>query len=290
MRCPHCQHNQRYRYGMVCSKCSYRFVLNPKAPPYSADRAFAKSIVAASGDGRRWYTANLLHEAIFRPRNRSVLRRLFLAPGSSDVGATRAALEQWIAARNSAGNLVDKLSLGDLSFESAAWPEPDLFDYGAEGVLVVDDRILVDLLVRNGVHTDARVAVISADGYPQAVTERMHAAAADRSDLPVFLLHSSGVGAAEELDRRIRGRLSLEEHPVFDLGLHEDAPRRVPGLRWARRLDAVAVDMLPPQVLTTGVVAAIANRVSIDDVLHPPDDADARSGWVFFGDGDDDFG
>lgn len=58
---------------------------------------------------------------------------------------------QLVARWQAAGKPLDRLLVfPGLEAPLPGAPEPDIFDYGAEVVLIVDDDLAVDLLVRNG--------------------------------------------------------------------------------------------------------------------------------------------
>lgn len=44
--------------------------------------------------------------------------------------------------------------------------EPDIYDYGIKGIIVLDSDCLVDLLVLNHFHKEKGVLVLSCKGYP----------------------------------------------------------------------------------------------------------------------------
>jgi hypothetical protein len=273
---------------MRCSGCGYHFVLSPKVAPFCADVRFGRAIELASQDGARWYTAEQLHGTIFRRRNRAPWRRIVRASGSSNVRATRKALADWRFHHGKVGPLVT-----EPAFESMPqrWPEPDLFDYGAEGAVVVDEWRLVDLLVRNHVHTRCKVAVVCGDGYPEQVTQHLRATVESRPDLPIFLLHAADADAASALEQQTRELLDARDNPVTDVGLTVDAAKRIPALHWARRARPLCPDLLPLGWLTEGLALAIAHRVSFVELLQRPDSgADDAVAWYGWNDGDTDFG
>ncbi len=294
MLCPDCGRNQRRRSGLVCAHCRYRFALDPKVAPFCADRRFLRGIAEAGADGTRAYTPSQLHAVIFRRRNRGFWRRIVLARGTSEVAATKGAVGTWRRAGRDPGPIVERPTLSR-DGSPPIWPEPDLFDYGAEGILAVDDPMLVDLLVLNQVHSTAKVAILEGNsGYPQPTAARLASLVAARQDLPIFLLHCSAGGKQSELEREVRLLLGAAANPVIDLGLPVDVARRIPAMRWARHLPLVTADMLPHRWLTAGVAAAIAHRRSLVGLLEaPPDTTGAESDsswWVLWGDSDDDFG
>src|SRR5829696_5151785 len=283
---------------MICTSCRYHYRLDPKLPPYIADRRFAREVARVSDGATRPYTATQLHGSIFRRRNRPFWRRIAPAPGTADLEHTRRAVQTWRRAGGDLGPILHEPALADAG-DASAWPEPDVFAYGAEGVLVVDQSLLVDLLVGYGVHTTSKLAIIDGpSGYPQRVVEHLRPLVAARPDLPIFVLHDSSSGRAEELAQWARHRLVTEQNPIIDIGLPEDAARRLPILRFARRIPVVPVDLLPHRWLTDGVAAAVVNRASFVELQGPKpadqdadDDGSARDpvGWLLLGDGDFDF-
>jgi hypothetical protein len=276
---------------MVCGECGYRFVRSPKQAPFCSDHRFVRCIEEVSANKERAYTAHQLHGAIARRRNRGFWHRLVLARGSSDFEATARAIEQWRDRRRALGPILERPALTDAH---SPWPEPDLFDYGAEGVLAVDDHLLVDFLVRNQVHTATKVAIVDGrDGYPEPLVARLTPLVEARPDLPIFLLHDSSGGAAAALELSTREVLGAADQPVVDLGLPPDVAKRIPEMRWARRLPVVAADALPRRWLTNGIAAAVRNRMPLVALLEPRPDGtagDTAPWWVLWSEGDDDFG
>src|SRR5262249_94653 len=106
------------------------------------------------------------------------------------------------------------------------WPEPDLFDYGAERIIVVDDRIVVDRLRRNWIPVKGLAMVLSADAYPASVVPLARQLVSDRPDLPIAILHGTGTDA-QEFEQATRQLLGVREAThVRDLGLPPDAPKK----------------------------------------------------------------
>ncbi|MDM8549989.1 hypothetical protein QUF72_07935 [Desulfobacterales bacterium HSG2] len=66
MKCPECDHNQKYVDGMTCGSCGYRFALNPKETPKLTDIAIRKMIDRVSGEGEYYFTYNQLLAQIHR--------------------------------------------------------------------------------------------------------------------------------------------------------------------------------------------------------------------------------
>lgn len=291
MRCPSCSRNHRQSQGWTC-ECGYRFVLDPKHPPFLGDRALIRGIKLASQEGTVAFTPEQLHATIFRRRNRRWWHRIFLARGTRDLEATLSIVHQWARLGRDVGSMITRPELDRAG--GGAWPEPDLFDYGAEGIVVTGRPLLVDLLVANQVHTTAKVAIVDPEsGYPALVAERLVELVARRPDLPIYLLHDTGPDGGAVLAEQARQRLQLADHPIIDLGLTGRADKLHRSMRWTRRFGRVPVDFLHPFLLTAGLAAAITQRCSLDELLsgERASESGSDAGWnPPWASGDDDFG
>jgi hypothetical protein len=284
MRCARCDAYQRYRDGMVCKKCGNRFILSPKSQPHLTDRRVRNAVRRVGDDGKRWFTAPQVVADIARRR------KLFLGYSS---GARRAkygaCIEAVIRLHRVTGRLAGLISEPMLEEGAPAeWPEPDLFDYGAERIIVVDDRVVVDLLVRNWIHVNGRAIVLSADGYPASVVPLARQLVSDRADLPIAVLHGTGTDA-QEFVRVTRRLLGVSEAAlVRDLGLPPDAPKKLKVLRWARRMGAVPVDCLPHNYLNAGLLSVMLDERTFEGVQTSDNGGDSVAlTWMAM---QDDFG
>jgi len=247
---------------MRCTYCGYQNLLNPHEFPHVTDRRVLFAANRASDNGRRWYTGRQVFGEIVRKRR---LRWWTRAARLNEMDAVvkavdRLRLNGWAFQGLIVGPMLERSSPVD-------YPEPDLFDYGAERILVVDDEVLVDLFVRNGVHTGARTIIISTTGYPHPVVERAASLVRDRTDVPVHVLHASNL-TVEAMASMARALLTAPELNVLDIGLSPVAARRIPSIRWARRLASIPVDSLPHRWLTTGLVEALTTGRSMEELTE----------------------
>lgn len=70
------------------------------------------------------------------------------------------------------------------------WEENDIYDYGAKGILIVDQDLLVDFFVCNGFHRDKAIVVVSESGYPAYIAQRCRDMLKKYPSIPVGWLHS----------------------------------------------------------------------------------------------------
>ena len=255
MRCPRCRHEQRYRYGMSCGGCGARFVIDPKVEPHLNDWRVDTAAQHVGDHGSRWFTANQVVAHLARRRRWQLRLGLRRATRQRTLAAARDAVVRYAEATGRFPGLIVRPML-DLP-APPQWPEPDLYDYGAERIIVADDPVVVDLLVRTGVHLDCRAAIVSVDGYPASVLPRARSLVEERPRVPIGVLHRSGASGPDVV-AQTRKLLGVPDRAVvFDLGLPPDATSKLKVLRWARRVDSVSVDCLPYKYLTTGLTSAL---------------------------------
>jgi hypothetical protein len=239
---------------MTCLRCRYGFVLDPKVSPRLSDQKVVAAVRRVSAGDTRPITVNQVLGNLVRHR------RLKLGPIRATADrramAGAAAVISLRARKAVFPTLITVLEFDRMPAQN--WPEPDLFDYGAERILVVDDARLVDLLVRAGVHLDTSAAIVSWYGYPARVWSACRRLVADRPDVPVYVLHGSAHGGplADDRTRRLLGIPPASR--VTDIGLPQDAARRIRPLRKARGLGNVPADFLPPAFLYGAIVESLA--------------------------------
>ena len=169
---------------------------------------------------------------------------------------------QLVARWQAAGKPLDRLLVfPGLEAPLPGAPEPDIFDYGAEAVLIVDDDLAVDLLVRNGFASTNRCLVVSTRGYPRQVASRAAALRASSPMTPAGVLHASGNPGAVEV------AVARYGPGVVDLGLPADIAGQLPSLRWARDEPSVEVRALPHRLLATALPLALTTGTGIGELL-----------------------
>ncbi len=229
MKCPKCHHNQRYREGMTCRECRYRFALSPKVPPNLTDLGMIRIIDRLSTFGQFYFTRHQLLAAVYRMlvRKRTRSRRLSavvwaIVLGGSGIifggfpvmfplwvyGAFLLAvvwLAVWIARRpvkirfgEVDGAVTTYLTvhppdrLADGTAFSKTPPPPfddELAAYAPEQVLIVERDDIADMLILNRYHLEQKTLVVSARKYPQAAFTAFKRFIAAHPDLRVVLIH-----------------------------------------------------------------------------------------------------
>ncbi len=290
---------------MVCGKCKYRFVVDPKKDGYT-DGKFATALRRVSKNGTQYFTFHQFYATLFVHRknlskgclvavfaaitggltyqlSESLLMAALLAIGVGLLGIfgkqlfpptapsenkIRGLWNQWWpkAEKN------DQLFLTQPTLHTPPDPvaEKDIYDYGVEGILIVDQDIYVDLLVKNKLHTEFRLLIIAQSAYPSYLHEQANRLLAERNDLPVYLLHNGST-----IVKSMTAKLDLKGQKILDLGLSE---QDFVNHKLLQPFQDVA--QKPLDLLSTGQIRRILQRAT------QPTDFDTDGGGPIFIDDD----
>lgn len=90
----------------------------------------------------------------------------------------------------------------------------------AECLIVVERDLLVDLLLKNGAHTDLNALIIAESGYPAPLADEARRVLAERPDLKVIAVHDATPDGVAMLSRLKKNpALPLADAEVVDAGL-----------------------------------------------------------------------
>ncbi|MFP4580243.1 MAG: hypothetical protein ACLFQ6_05885 [Candidatus Sumerlaeia bacterium] len=159
-----------------------------------------------------------------------------------------------------------KLLLNKPNLEKDKPKYPELIKGGYKRVLICQQNIMVDFLVRNGFHEECNTLVVSESGYPAAAQEKLeHRITTRKTRLPIWLLHNADEKGEAMLDRiRNRGLFADYSDLIRSMGMcPEDMELAHFPKKW--RIDE-SVQALPPHVLYCGLRQAITSDRSIYDL------------------------
>ncbi len=290
---------------MVCTKCGYRFRIDPqdwKSGFFRLnDKRFLDIVRRTNANGTRYITEEELYTAACHPRYKKgwgacmiaigvvalfiftllifhrtpepLVGLLIALAGLFFIHSRRPFLKRskwdevvkiWLQSGGEIQNLIRVPSLHD---PPPQWKEPDIYDYGFERLLICDDRLTVDWLVFNGLHTQERALILSEDGYPDYLLDHARKSLEENPELPVFLLHAASTHGVEMADRiRSAPHFPLENQPVTDLGVH---PSQIKTLRLPRERvaepDALPAHGLPYAPLAALLPYAFLHGVALQD-------------------------
>ncbi|MCB9736600.1 MAG: hypothetical protein H6745_28825 [Deltaproteobacteria bacterium] len=324
MKCPKCGNSHKKKDGASCSSCGRTFVFFPPSPLMTDMRMqtlFRR--VTASG------TYEVLEAQLYGAYARHAKKPGFMGPvlglvaglalgvggglagspvavvggiialiafivivaraaapaGPPDPRAFHELVAQWRRAGEGAGLIAAR----GLDKAPAQAREQDVHDYGVEQVLVVDDDLLVDFLVRNHFHAETRTAVVASSGYPAYVMPLVERALAANAETPVFALHAAG---HHEDDPRalVPAGLRVGDHPFIDLGFRvADAERvaRFAAFAEAKDVGAMRPAILPPKVLLGALTVAMRERMplavplGVSEIKNPDGSSGSDGGGDF---------
>lgn len=222
------------------------------------------------------YLLKELFEAPFYPTS-FVCALLLVAWGSiskspsreTEAQTVRDWLEKW---KDSRGNPALLLTEPALSSPPPEWSESLIYNDGIEKLLVVNRDLLVDLLVSNGVHTSNRMLIISESGYPFKQLDHVQRYLDQSTEFPIYLLHDAdrqldSESHIESIREKLTAlKLSVQAHPIIDLGIHS---HQLPTLTPLNKLgmqeadDCIPLDALPIHALTEALPSCLADQISL---------------------------
>jgi hypothetical protein len=306
MKCPKCGHKHPAKQGMHCSKCRHHFVFNPKESRTMGltDGKFEAAIKRAGQNGTYFFTANQLYAAyassqkvvrvpliiggavmafggimfvatspligmgLFAVASLAFLAAYFSKPQVLRREYFQAAVGKWLSRHGKIQGLITEPALHQPPPE---WPEEDIYDYGAERILIVQRDLLVDLFVRNKQHAEQRMLVISESGYPEYLIPLANQLLDERDDLPVYLMHDAD-DAGTQMKNRVRSLswLRLRNHKLVDMGFFKSDFEK---LKRTRNFDnrssdrALPADALMMGAMVTGLGACFLTQSTFADEL-----------------------
>ncbi len=293
---------------MTCA-CGYHFVFNPKIDRLT-DGKFQTVIKQASKNDTYFFTKNQLYTAFCRksPKPVSVLvligifivsvfvviiglmigswevtvgsvfvavlflGALFGIPSSIKKFLSRdnfdTLLHRWMQV-NEIPKLLVKPQLG--APPAQQWQEPDIFDYGVERILVVEHDILVDLFVKNGFHAEQSCLIISANGYPTYLAQRLPELVKKNKNISIFLLHDFSPTGSTVVNKFLDSHKELFKNArILDVGLFQEDVKKIKvfkRLMLEKEPKRVPVDAIPYAYLALLFSGSISKGIPFSHLL-----------------------
>lgn len=295
MKCPQCSEKTPDKENRTsCPKCAYRFAFRPG--DRMKDTWFLAIVRRASQNDTVYFTEHQLYTA-YAQWSRNVKRSfpfitLFLgfvavmgglileiSPFYTVPAAVAAVGLMFLLKRNSGPPLtypefqrlvrqwlgadkpIKRLIIAGHPRLAKAPPrsvETDLYNYGVERILIVERDELVDLLVLNDFAARERALILSQNGYPAYLEDRLRDILESQPGVPIFVLHDAtpkGMNMAELLSARLP-QLSAHRDRIVDLGITVEDVRKIPALKKCRSI--YGTERLPVDVLPAGILASLA--------------------------------
>lgn len=211
-------------------------------------------------------------------------------------------LQRWLSVHGKIDQLLppaEKLDFGN----GSSTKEPDLTDYSFDRLLVVDNDDLTAMLIANNFHLENRCAVLSANGYPQAIFNTLLTMLRRNANLTVFILHDAAPESLE-LPHRLRQQAWFPDPQttIVDLGLRpksvrqlrllilkDDHPKHLSltdkqreqltkaEIKWLEAGNRAELSSLPPDTLIHALSRGVSQADQALATRHLPDSDDDRS-------------
>ena len=172
------------------------------------------------------------------------------------------AVQLWLYSGKTIDRLITEPRLGSPPPE---YEEGDIYDYGVERLLFVQQDMLVDLLVLNGFHAEERTLVVSDNIYPDYLMHLADEAFRKNPHIPMFHLHDTTLSSP-------KGFLPspFYRYDVIDLGLFPADVKRIRAIKAIRPKNMkyiIPVDMIPYSLLVAMLSEAMEQGVPFAPIL-----------------------
>lgn len=308
MKCPKCGHQQKHKDGMTCLNCKRKFIVDPKSNGFS-DNYLYSLVKKISQEGKLFYTLNQLYafNAYRKTKPWKVIFILLLIGGSvvlnifvhhpvvlvicviiilvsifskkSKKKISKTALKQVISSWPSNDKLWQNLITPNKPLFKDDYEVPEeFFDYGMEGIIIVNQPTYVDLLIQNEWHLELKCAVVSMDGYPKSIYQKCQNLLED-PEMKVYLLHDGTINEEDMLSAFSQGHDIQAE--IIDLGLSPSDFKKGALKQFnTYEFKNKPLDLIPPSRLHSLIVGSVREGVSIATLIH---DNESTDKYIDFG-------
>lgn len=214
-----------------------------------------------------------------------IISVLFLAmsvPGKSFALSFDKHLRRWRSSHKLEGLIANTIHA--LEYKPQETVEDDIYDYGVERVLLVNDPSWVDFFVLGGFHAAQRCLVLSVSGYPSYLKPQLERIIKLQPEVPIFLLHDVHDRPAE-VERAARALSSVfDGKRLMNISLKPGDILQMNKIKpLVKLLHAADIDeslmVLPPQQVHSMVEAALNHRATLHELLRGERD-DSSSGFI----------
>lgn len=305
MKCPKCSNNHSKKAGQTC-RCGYEFVFNPQSDHGWTDGKFLSLIKHASHNDTYYFTKNQLLTYARKKRKLTSLPLVNIIIPSIVAGVFVSAfskqpifgiivgivvllfsaayklqslklskerldlmLDRWISSKQKIDKLITKPTLQTPPPE---WEEKDIYEYGVEKILITQHDLHVDSLVINNFHTEQRMLVISAKGYPKYIQSKLEKILSDNPEIKVYVLHDTmSESEGQAFISKVCDRFKCKNHEIIDLGLYKKNTELIFKAAKSKPENAnadIPLDYIPFPLLSTLLVLSIENSGVFADILE----------------------
>jgi len=128
------------------------------------------------------------------------------------------------------------------------WSENDIYHYGVEKVIILDNDLSVDLWIKNNEHVNHKALILSSDAYPNYLLPQLRTILTHQPNIEIFSLHGLRTTLRREAMRfEAASGIQLENYKLIDLGFNKKQIQKAKRLNYAyRSLNYnIPLDILP---------------------------------------------
>jgi hypothetical protein len=104
----------------------------------------------------------------------------------------------------------------------------EVFLYGVERIIVVDEPLKVDLLVKNNTHINKKALIISSQGYPDYLKPRLQTILIKQPQILVGFIHQLALSIDEQLEQFEQNyQVKLQPGQIWDISANPKYPKKV---------------------------------------------------------------
>ncbi len=254
MKCPKCKAIHKNK-EQICTKCGYKFVFNQTIA--MTDEQWWNLIEKTSSPMKFFYCPEQMFSVLMTSsgtsnstEGKSIWNffknwRAFRRKKTFDKNYFYTLFQRWAKIHN------HKLLIQHKKLNKAPplWKEKDIFNYGVQRILFVDDDLLVDFLIKNQFHSHEATLVVSSKGYPEYIKPKVLKILKDAPETDCFFLHGSGGSVSQMLETL--HSWSCEPEKIIEIGWN-----RTEALEWKplgklsmQDWPTIPILLLPPQEL-----------------------------------------
>jgi len=218
-KCNQYYYKKKQDTANICS-CGYHFVFTGQNDVIK-DRLMRFLEKKASQNETRYFTIDMLYNIYQKHQtHHPSISRFFFFRKSQILDKESLAQTHYHWQRTS--SLKSKKFIEKPSLQQPENPiGEEVFHYGVERIIVVDEPLKVDLLVKNNKHIDKKALIISSDGYPAYLKPRLQNLLEKQADIPIgFMYKPESTIDRQKMHFEKNYQVALSDRQIWDITAH----------------------------------------------------------------------
>ncbi|PCJ62238.1 MAG: hypothetical protein COA79_04035 [Planctomycetota bacterium] len=143
------------------------------------------------------------------------------------------------------------------------WKEQDIYDYGVNSIVIVDDDLTVDYMIKNETHTSNQCLILSENGYPSYLMGIAKDIREKSSEIPVYYFHRYDPNRQRQNEGLDADCWSFLNGKYIDIGLDEKSVNEIKVLKDLKfgKNEVIPLSALPPHFLAQSMSLILAGEL-----------------------------